>query len=376
MIDRRRFLQLTPLLATSAFAVEPEAGFIPLFDGVSLRGWQIVHGPESAFYVQDGAIVIHRGSNYPAWLRTTRQFENFDFRCEFYFEGWANSGILIHAPEHGEPTETGLQINIFHKREKQPTPVSMGAIFPVVPPLRADVALPKQWNQLRILMDWPLLRVWVNGVLVQDLSLEDHPDLRYRLRRGFIGIESLSYPVRFRNLRIKPLPDKEKWIHLYEKPEDLQRNWFVSRGQAKWETLGHILRADGLGYLATRQQFADFELQLYIRQSRHSNGGIYWRADRDPHKRHYEIQIHDVYGAAYPTGSLYGIVRAKYPRIEPEKWFFLQLIAKGSYCQVRVNGEKVVEYDKLTNTAPGHIHLQAHRRGYWIEYKHIRIKRL
>ena len=138
-----------------------------------------------------------------------------------------------------------------------------------------------------------------------------------------------------------------------------------------------MLRGDGLGYLATRERFKDFELHLYIRASKHSNGGVLFRAD--PHaiaKRHYEIQIHDVEGAVYPTGSLYGYQRAIYPKIAPEEWYLLQLVVRGKDCLVRINGDNVVDYHDLADVEEGHILLQAHQAGRWIEYKEIRIKRL
>ena len=72
-----------------------EDGFVSLFDGKSLNGWSIEEGPESAFYVKGGDIVIHEGSNFPTWLRSDKRYENFDFRCEFFVKGWSNSGIYL-----------------------------------------------------------------------------------------------------------------------------------------------------------------------------------------------------------------------------------------------------------------------------------------
>src|SRR5262245_18020685 len=366
---RRHFLALMP----AALYADNEDGFVSLFDGRSLQGWTIREGPQSAFYVKDGAIVVHEGSNFPAWLRSEKQYENFDFRCEFFIQGWMNSGIFLHAPEHGRNTWIGMKINIFHKQDEHLLPESIGAIFPLIPPLKVNMRNKGEWNQMRVLMDWPRLQVWINGEQVQDLDLESNRDLRYRLRRGYLGIESLAYPIRFRNLRIKELPDKERWENLYESAEDIKK-WEPVEGKATWEPLGEVLRADGLGHLGTIQRYRDFNLQLYIRASQFSNGGVLFRADAGSQGRHYEIQLHDVEGAVYPTGSLYGYKRAIYPKIEPEKWYLMQLIAKDKDCIVRINGENVVEYHDLTNLEPGRIVLQAHQAGRWIEYKHIRIK--
>ena len=66
---------------------EDETGLTSLFDGRSLNGWTVQDGAESAFYVNEGAIVVHESSGYPAWLRSARQYENFDFRGEFFVRG-------------------------------------------------------------------------------------------------------------------------------------------------------------------------------------------------------------------------------------------------------------------------------------------------
>ena len=92
--------------------------------------------------------------------------------------------------------------------------------------------------------------------------------------------------------------------------------------------------------------------------------------------RRYEIQLHDVEGAHYPTGSLYGFKRAMYPRIEPEQWWLFQLRVKDTTCLVRVNGDTVLEYDGLELPAAGPIALQAHDPGRWTEYKHIHVRRI
>lgn len=366
---------LFALLPAAALYAQTEDGFTSLFDGRTLAGWSIREGPESAFYVKDGAIVVHEGSNFPTWLRSDRQYENFDFRCDFFIKGWMNSGVFLHAPEHGRNTWIGMKVNIFHKQDHEMLPESIGSIFPLVPPLKVNVRNQGEWNSMRIRMDWPRLEVWINGELVQNLDVESVPELRYRLRRGYLGLESLAYPIRFRNLRIKELPSKDRWETLYEAPADLAK-WEPVEGKSSWETLGPVLRGDGLGDLGTVKRYQDFHLQLYLRPSRWSNGGVLFRADAGTRGRHYEIQVHDVEGAVYPTGSLYGLKRAIYPHIEPEKWYLLQLIVQGKNCLVRINGENVVDYRELQDLAPGRLALQAHAAGRWIEYKQIRVQSL
>lgn len=369
---RRDFVWST---AAAAMMLRADEAAKPLFDGRSLQGWHIVNGPETAFYVDHGEIVIDQNSNYPCYLRTNETFENFVLNYDVFIKGWANSGIYFAAPEFGPPLYCGYKINIFQNNEGGLKPTSMGSIFPVVAPVKAAVK-PGEWNAMSIRFEWPRIRVLLNGETVQDLDVTTVPELKWRLRRGHIGIESLSYPVRYRNITIKRLPSNDPSQALYEQPSDFD-NWRIAEPGASWDRIGNILRADGLGYLSTKEKLQDFYLEMYVRQSKFSNGGVYFRtAGDDSQGDHYEIQLHDVEGANYATGSLYGIERAKYPRIEPEQWYLFQMVAQGTHCLVRINGETVVDCMKLTREVPGYLMLQAHQKGRWIEYRSIRLTKL
>ncbi|HXB67982.1 MAG TPA: DUF1080 domain-containing protein [Candidatus Acidoferrales bacterium] len=388
-MNRRAFLTAASavpaaLAAPQAILAAPqspgESGFADLFDGQSLAGWSVRDGPESAFYVNGGAIVVHESAGYPTWLRSARQYENFDLRGEFFVKGWTNSGIYLHAPEHGRNMWCGMKINIFHQVDEHPAAESMGSVFPIVPPLKVNVKNKGEWNTFRILMDWPKLQVWTNGEPIQDLDVETVPELRHRLRSGYLGLESLSYPIRFRNLRVRELPSKvtstSGWTPLYQSSPDLAK-WHISDGKPVFEGLGGVLHSDGLGHFATNEKFRDFELQMYVRHAWHHNGGVLFRtAGQGSRARHYEIQLHDVEGAHYPTGSLYSIQRGLYPRIEAGPWWLLQLRVKDTECLVRINGETVLQYDRLDNLEEGPIELQAHDAGRWTEYKQILIRRI
>lgn len=372
----RRNLISGTATALGAAAQTSGAASVSMFDGKGLAGWTVENGPETAFYVNDGAIVAHESAGYPAWLRSERQYENFDFRCEFFVRGWMDSGVFIHAPEDGRNTWEGIQVKIFQDVEPKPSSNSMGSLFPLVAPRSINVRNKGEWNTMRIRMDWPRLQVWTNGEQVQNFDVESDPRFRYRLRKGYIGLSTLTYPVRFRNLAIEELPGKEKWDVLFDGPSSMER-WYITDGKPKFEAIGRVLRADGLGYLGTKELFRDFELRLYARGRREHNSGVLFRTDgHGSNSRHYEIQLHDVPDAHYPTGSLYHFKRAEYPRIGHEEWYPFHLIAQGKRCIVRINGDTVCDYDEMTNLEEGHIELQAHRMGYWTEFKDIRIKRL
>jgi hypothetical protein len=372
-MNRRDFMAAS-VAAPVLLQAQAEAGFTSLFTGRDLSGWSVQEGPESAFYVDKGDIVGTVSSDFPVWLRYDRQFENFDFRCEFFVKNWTDGGVYFHAPEHGRNTWIGGQVKIFHQIDPDPRSNSMGSIFPVIAPKKVNVKNNGAWNSMRILMNWPNLTVWVNDETVQDLDMEQHPELRYRIRRGFMGLSALGYPLRFRNLRIRELPATDRWDHLYETETDFSK-WYISetdqREPARFQALNGILRGEGLGLLTTKEKYKNFALQLYIRGCRHHNGGVVFHGGK-----HYEIQIHNVEEAHYPTGSLYHFKRSTYPRIEDEKWYLMQIWVREKNVVVRVNGENVMEYDDLKELDAGVIELQAHETNAWLEYKHIWIKRL
>jgi hypothetical protein len=367
----RRTLLCAPI---AILARGDETGFTPLFDGRTLSGWSVEDGPPSCFYADRGDVVVHRSGNDPAWLRSDLQYENFELRGEFFIKGWSDSGIYLHAPRHGRPAQSGLRVNIFQQKDDPPLPVSCGSIFPVIAPRTVNVT--EGWNSFRILCDWPALQVWMNDALIHDLDQEREPLLRYRLRRGYLGLVNLSYPVRFRNFRIRELASKDNRSVLYDRPEHLAKNWFKSDKDPKANAVGEVLYLDGDGNLASRDKYRDFDLRMYVRGSRDHNGGVIFRSAAKPGEHGYEIQLHNVEGAHYPTGSLYHYQRARYPRIAAEQWFHFQLQVKDATCAVWINGEQVLAYDHLKNLDSGHLELQAHRTGYWIEYKEITVKNL
>jgi hypothetical protein len=371
-MTRRELLFSIPACAAPVLA-QSETG-----TSLDFGQWVVADGPESAFYADaTGEIVATSMSHWPAWLRTRREYENFDLTLDFFLKGWMDGGVYLHAPEHGRPGHCGIKVNIFHARDEKPQSNSMGSVFPLLAPSAANAHKP-EWNSMRILMDWPALRVWVNGTQVQDANLEKHAELRRRLRSGFLGLTAIGYPMRFRNIRVRGLPAKDKWQTLYRSPADFD-NWFVSEGKekVKFVPAGEAIWCDGSGHLATKEKYRDFELQMYVRGPKAHNGGIIFRSDATGTRgKRYEIQLHNVEEAHYPTGSLYHYKRAAYPRMEDEKWFPVQLGVQGKECWVRINGDTVLEHDALENLDEGHIELQAHAPGHWMEFKNIRVKRL
>ncbi len=89
-----------------------------------------------------------------------------------------------------------------------------------------------------------------------------------------------------------------------------------------------------------------------------------------------EIQIENTPDSNYPTGSLYNIIRAKQPPFEDHEWFLMQMFLDGPKLVVRVNGETAVSTDEFPTVRSGHISLQMHSHGQYIDFKEMEVREL
>jgi hypothetical protein len=211
------------LLAVAAFAedaktagVAPEEakdGFVSLFDGRSLDGWQ---GDVKHYEVKDGVMTCHGGN-----LFTAKQYANFVLRFEFKLPPGGNNGVGIRSPLEGTPTFNGMEIQILddghpmYKGWLQPYQVH-GSVYGVVPAKRGFLKPIGQWNEEEILADGPHIKVTLNGHVIVDADLskvgppldhQPHPGLHNA--KGYIswlGHGNPPDPVAFRSVRLKELP--------------------------------------------------------------------------------------------------------------------------------------------------------------------------
>lgn len=357
--------------------VEPqsEEGFEPLFNGKDLTGWN-KEGP-AGFSVKDKMLVCNGSGNWPTWLRTTEMFENFVLRLEYKTRFGAESGIFFHAPLYGRISRVGYELQIGGpggiKRH------STGAIFDAVAPLNAAARhyADEEFDELEITMNWPILKVRLNGQLVQDLDVREHDSLRFRPRLGYIGLQDRGKPVMFRNIRIKRLPDKirDQWRPLLG--DHNLKGWAISKNStAKWSVEnGELVGKDGHGYLISDGLYRNCELKTYIKSSPLANGGIFfrWMSEKN---RGFEIQIEDIPDSNDPTGSIYGRVRAERMPFRPGEWVLMQVFLNENHCTVRVNGVTVAQSDKMGGAREGKISLQMHSGKGWVRWKDFQVRQV
>ena len=179
-------------------------GWISLYDGRTLDGWSIVGENQNGFVSKDGLLSWNeRGGRS---LQSRDRYGDFTLRFEWklYAKG-ANNGVWLRAPRANRASKMGFEFQIMGDSGEEPTKETTGAVYDVLAP-KVNAARPEgEWNEVEIYLKGPIYKATLNGVVVQDLDFDDDPELKHRLRRGFICITDHGAKASFRNIRIKPL---------------------------------------------------------------------------------------------------------------------------------------------------------------------------
>jgi Domain of Unknown Function (DUF1080) len=202
-------------------AEEKKDGWLSLFDGKSLNGWQTSSGQPSKVPIEDGCINPHGSGGY--MMIHQRTWANFVLSLDFRISKGCNSGVFIRTyplnPRPGKDVGfNGIEVAIddtktadFH---------DTGAIYDLVKPSKNAMKPVGQWNHIVITCDGPKLSIEVNGEVVTrmdlnqwtaanrrpdgsehkfDIAYKDHP------RYGYIGLQDHGSPCWYKNIKIKPL---------------------------------------------------------------------------------------------------------------------------------------------------------------------------
>jgi hypothetical protein len=191
-------------------SLSAQDGWVSLFDGKTLNGWTTIGGVK--WSVVDGALsaepasqpITPTGDSKQTWpqgfLRSVATFSDFEMTAEFWSAEDTNSGLFIRCAAPANPGSLGscYEINISDPHATTPT----GGIVGVQSPLPRRIKSAGKWSRFDVLADGPHLVVKVNGETLTDARDE-------KLRDGAIGLQAGgptgSGPIKFRNIRVRPL---------------------------------------------------------------------------------------------------------------------------------------------------------------------------
>jgi hypothetical protein len=169
--------------------------------------------------------------------------------------------------------------------------------------------------------------------------------------------------------------------------------WEAVSGPAdvwEWKDGKVVCKGGKGGWLCTKEQYGDFEIEVEYNCPKDGNSGVFIRAPREGHtsKLGMEIQILDddaeIHKTIKPfqhTASIYGVVAPSKPaQKKAGEWNTMRIRCKGDQVTITLNGEKVVDadmnaYEDLKGRPrKGYIGLQNHGSG--LEFRNVRLKQL
>lgn len=297
---------------------------------------------------------------------------DFELEMEFKPEPGSNSGIQIRSEitPDGEAVR-GYQIEI-DTSERAWT----GGLYDERrrgwlesledDPIARSAFLPDRWNHLRIVMEGPHLRTWVNGVPCVDSY--DSMDMK-----GIIAfqVHGGSCDMRWRNVSLTPL-GRHEWSPLFKGTLDDWR----PHGGGEWTIEDGVLvgrqhaNDPEHGQLVFSGLPDDFTIRLRFKSPR-GNSGVYFRAERadnadTPGIAGFQAEIDGrsgMTGGLYETGGRGWVipVDGDFPdRYQDERWNTMTISAYGPRVVVHVNGHKTADLVDTGSRRDGLLALQLH----------------
>jgi len=223
-------------------------GWIGLFDGKTTFGWTAPNLQNWEANPTTGQLQT-QGEGKAELLRTTAQFDNFELHLEFKAGPKTNSGVFIRtSPKPKSTTRDCYEINIAATGTHAYT---TGAI---VSHAKTDVQVSTdQWHVMKVKADGDRVQVWVDDQITADVK-DPKP-----LGLGYIGLQTKTGAVSFRNIRLKPLSQKP----LFD-GTDLS-NWNTDKSMASKFSVteaGELSVINGKGQLESKDKFANFVLSF------------------------------------------------------------------------------------------------------------------
>src|SRR6266545_1842982 len=145
---------------------EANRGWILLFDGKSLNGWE-PHG-EGDWKAAEGAIVC--GGTMPSWLGTIGAYSDYVLKLEFKGPEKVNSGVFLRSSKEGQPHITGYELQIW---DYQPAGFNTGSLVGTAKAVPVKIR-PDQWNQYEITAEGDHSVIVLNGQTTLDVRDSKH----------------------------------------------------------------------------------------------------------------------------------------------------------------------------------------------------------
>lgn len=335
-------------------------GWVRLFDGMTLFGWQLTGNAN--WSIQDNALCADQGD--VSLLVTSLPWSDYELSVEFLAAETTNSGLFLRTPiAPMDPATDCYELNIappdnpfptgsFVKRQRY-EPADLG-----------DLDL-SQWHTFLVRCEGGTFTVHLDG---RELYSYTDP---MPIATGRIGLQYNSGPIKFRNVLARPLGFKTLLPTTSNEDGELAgwKRYPEMPGQFTVDDNGFLAVRGGRAQLESTESYADFALLTSARTNGpKQNGGIFFRCIPGEEMNGYECQINNdttnnnpLLPADCGTGGIFRRQDARIVAADNDQWFTMLLIAHGADMAAWVNGIQVSEWhdDRAADPNP--------RRGLRLE---------
>jgi hypothetical protein len=194
--------------ATEVLEEHDSEGFVALFNGKDLSGWQKTDG----YVVQDSNLVCTPQGGV---IFTEKPYEDYVLYFKFKLTEGANNGLAIHYPGEGNPAYAGIELQILDNASPRYAKLQPwqyhGSAYGIKAAHRGFQRPAGQWNNQRVTCKGSRITVELNGTRITDVDLfktepadgRDHPGMKRT--SGHIGFFGHGSRVEFRRIKIRSL---------------------------------------------------------------------------------------------------------------------------------------------------------------------------
>jgi len=341
--------------------LDPQGGWIQLFDGKSLFGW--TSGGGAQWHVVNDSITADSGDS--GYLRTNTVFADFILRCDFRLRTEGQSGILLRSDTKGNPAASGYKLQINNRDASFPT----GSLVGYLKAAKVQAA-PGAWHTYEVEVTGDHFRIKLDGTQAADGNA-------HKSKLGAIALQFVKgNPVEFRNIQLKPLSLQPifngqnlfGWKIVNPTGANAEKRGKISSmllGQSgpDWTVEnGTIHVKKGPSQLENGSLYDDFILQLAVRangKGRHPQGGVLFRGEQGSFSTGYRVQVDNTFPGKdrdkpsnFGSGGLFGIQPTRRVVSDDDRYFFETLIVRGHHISVWVNGFPVSDFEDTRPEGP------------------------
>ncbi len=194
---------------------EKADGFVSLFNGKNLDGWQ---GNKTDYFAESGELVVNPKMGGHGNLYTEKEYADFNIRFDFQLTPGANNGLGIRAPLTGDAAYEGIELQILDNTA--PIYANLkeyqyhGSVYGVIAAKRGFLNPVGEWNSEEVIVKGSKIKIILNGEVIVDGDIAEaskngtldglnHPGLKRE--KGYIAFLGHGDALKFRNIRIKDL---------------------------------------------------------------------------------------------------------------------------------------------------------------------------